>query len=130
MKFVLKNAAMISALVLFAFPVMAQGASSPGATAPASATRAKTIEIHGKKFDFVPAEIALQKGVPVKLELTSDDVAHSLVVPALGINGVMKKGEMTDVSVTPTETGDFPGRCGKFCGMGHKKMHFVVHVVN
>lgn len=130
MKFALKNAAMISALALFAFPVLAQDATSPGPAASASAAPAKTIEIHGKKFEFVPAEITLQKGVPAKLELTSDDVEHSLAVPGLGINGIMKKGEMTDVTVTPTETGYFPGRCGKFCGMGHKKMHFVVHVVN
>jgi cytochrome c oxidase subunit 2 len=121
-----KHTAMAAALAVFAFPGMAQQASST----QAAASPATTIEIHAKKFEFVPAEITLKKGVPAKLELTSDDVEHSLVVPGLKINGIMKKGEMTDVSVTPEETGDFPGRCGKYCGLGHKKMHFVVHVVN
>lgn len=127
MKFAWKNIALISAVALFALPVTAQDGSS--ATMPA-ASPTRTIVIHAKKFAFDPAEITLKKGETVKLELTSDDVEHSLVVPELGIKGTMKKGEMTDVVVTPRETGDFKGKCGKYCGIGHGKMHFVVHVVN
>lgn len=127
MKFAWTNIALISAVVLFALPVMAQEGAA--ATIPPAAA-ARTLAIHAKKFAFDPAAITLKKDETVKLELTSDDVEHSLVVPALGIDAVVKKGEMTDVVVTPKETGDFKGKCGKFCGIGHGKMHFVVHVVN
>jgi len=85
--------------------------------------------IHAEKYKFLPAEITLKQDQTVKLELTSDDIEHSLEVPGLGINGIMKKGEVTDVIVTPTKTGDYKGKCGKFCGFGHGKMHFLVHVV-
>lgn len=126
MKFAWKNIVCASAFSLFVIPVMAQDAAPTGKP---TAMAERTIVIHAKKFDFGPSEITLKKDQPVKLELTSDDVEHSLVVPALGISGIMKKGETTDVMVTPKEAGDFKGKCGKFCGLGHGKMHFVVHVV-
>lgn len=128
MKFVSAKLVPLAAMVLMGLPLTAQ---NNAARAPeTTATPASTIAIHAKKYEFVPAEITLKKDQTVKLELTSDDVEHSLEVPALGINSVMKKGEVTEVDVTPTKTGDFKGKCGKFCGFGHGKMHFVVHVVN
>lgn len=90
----------------------------------------KVIEIHAKRYDFVPAEITLTKGVAVNLKLVSDDVPHSLVIPELHINEVIKAGEDSEVAVTPSQAGDFKGYCGKFCGLGHGKMQLVVHVVN
>jgi len=86
------------------------------------------IEIHARRYSFVPAEIDLKKGETVKLRLTSDDVPHSLVVPALKINVPIVKGHPTEITVTPTNIGDFHGQCGKFCGTGHGSMIFTVHV--
>lgn len=127
----------IACLALFAPALAIYAAAAPTPVLPVvqagdSATQqpVKTITIHAKKYEFMPAEITLKKGETVKLELTSDDVRHSLEVKALGINGDMQKGKITDVTVTPEQTGDFKGKCGHFCGMGHDKMHFVVHVVN
>ncbi len=87
-----------------------------------------TIEIHAHRFAFTPAEIDLKKGETVKLRLISDDVAHSLVVPALKINAPMVKGHPTEITVTPDSAGDFHGQCGKFCGSGHGSMVFTIHV--
>lgn len=128
MKFVSAKLVLVAALALLGWPLTAQenAAPAPGGTA----TPAPTITIQAKKYEFVPAEITLKKDQTVKLELTSDDVEHSLEVPALGINSVMKKDEVTEVEVTPAKIGDFKGKCGKFCGFGHGKMHFMVHVVN
>ncbi|MHB1744662.1 MAG: cupredoxin domain-containing protein [Acidobacteriaceae bacterium] len=117
--------ALVIAAALGGLPPMAQANPSPVTSAAVT-----TITIHAKKYEFIPAEITLKKDQTVKLELTSDDVEHSLEVPGLGIDGVMKKSKVTEVEVTPTKTGDFKGKCGKFCGLGHGKMHFVVHVVN
>lgn len=87
-----------------------------------------TIEIHAKRFEFSPSEITLKKGQPVTLSLISDDVPHSLLVEGLGINVAAVKGHATTAQVTPQKTGDFSGRCGRFCGTGHGRMKFVVHV--
>ena len=125
MKLVSAKLVLAAVMLLVGWPLMAQ--ETP---APAAASAVPAITIHAKKYEFIPAEITLKKDQTVKLELTSDDVEHSLEIPALGINSVMKKGVVTEVEVTPTKLGDFKGKCGKFCGFGHGKMHFMVHVVN
>jgi cytochrome c oxidase subunit II len=89
---------------------------------------ARTIEIHARRFEFDPSEITLKKGEPVTLRLISDDVTHSLVVRDLKINQEMKKDHPADITVTPASAGDFKGECGHFCGSGHGKMKFTVHV--
>lgn len=103
----------------------------PGFTM-APATRAqepvRTIEIHAHRFSFVPSEITLKPGETVKLRLISDDVPHSLLVPGLKINQEVSKGHPAEVTVTPSSAGDFPGKCGRFCGSGHGSMIFMVHV--
>lgn len=98
---------------------------------PASAQSApRRIEIHAKRFTFLPSEITLKKGETVTLALTSEDVAHSLLIEGLHVNATITKGHTTEVTITPTAAGDFPGRCGRFCGSGHGHMTFTVHVVN
>ena len=119
---------LIAAVGFVGWPSIAQ--DSPAPAPEVTATPASTITIHAKKYEFIPAEITLKKDQTVKLQLTSDDVDHSLEIPALGINSIMKKGVVTEVEVTPAKVGDFQGKCGKFCGFGHGKMHFMVHVVN
>src|SRR5580658_4498628 len=86
------------------------------------------IEIHAKRFAFSPAEITLKKGETVTLSLVSDDVPHSLLIEGLGVNAAVSKGHPIQVKITPDKTGDFAGRCGRFCGAGHGEMRFVVHV--
>ena len=89
----------------------------------------RRIEIHARRFSFMPAEITIEKGETVTLALTSDDVPHSLVIEGLHVNAAITKGHVTEVTVTPETVGDFKGKCGRFCGSGHGSMVFVVHVV-
>jgi cytochrome c oxidase subunit 2 len=88
-----------------------------------------TIEIHAKKFAYIPAEVTLRKGETYNLHLTSDDVPHSFRIKALNLNSKMKRGEFDDVLFTPEKTGDFKVDCGLYCGSGHNKMLMTVHVV-
>jgi len=101
---------------------------APYAAAAQSAPR--RIEVHAKRFFFQPSEITLKKGETVILALTSDDVTHSLLIEDLHVNATITKGRTTEVTITPTEVGDFKGKCGRFCGSGHGHMTFLVHVVN
>ena len=95
-----------------------------------AAEEIRTIEIHAHRYAFSPSEITLKKGEAVKLRLISDDVAHSLVVPDLKIKQEMVKGHPSEVTVTPSNAGDFHGMCGRFCGSGHGSMIFTVHVTD
>jgi cytochrome c oxidase subunit 2 len=113
----------ISALTAFVASLLI-GAIS---VAPAGGQQ-KTIEIHAKRFAFSPAEITLKKGEATTLSLVSDDVPHSLLIQGLGVNTAISKGHPSQVTITPDKAGDFPGRCGKFCGSGHGEMRFIVHV--
>ncbi len=88
----------------------------------------RTIEIHARRFEFIPAEITVKKGETVTLSLISEDVPHSLLIKGLGVNQTIVKGHMTQVTFTPDKVGDYPGRCGRFCGKGHGSMRFLVHV--
>src|SRR5215472_14600941 len=85
-----------------------------------------TIEVHARRFKFVPAEITVKQGETVKLHLVSDDVPHSLVIKDLGVNQEVSKGHPADVTFTATSAGDFKGKCGRFCGSGHGSMASMV----
>jgi cytochrome c oxidase subunit 2 len=111
--------------VLTAFVASLLVVASPAA--PAGGQQ-RTIEIHAKRFAFSPAEIEVKMGETITLSLISDDVPHSLLIEGLGVNVAIAKGHANQVQITPTKTGDFPGRCGRFCGSGHGQMRFVVHV--
>jgi cytochrome c oxidase subunit 2 len=109
------------------FAAMAAGALLLATGMPAQTVR--TIVIHAKRYAFVPDEITLKRGEPVNLEVISDDVAHSLRIDGLNVNIKVMGGETAKFEVTPEANGDFPGKCGVFCGGGHGKMLFTVHVV-
>ncbi len=118
-------------LFLCTLPMAAQTAGSAKLHSHAAAAASSAvIAIHARRFAFDPAQITLVKGKTVELDLISDDVHHSLVIGALGIHADMLPGTTEHVQVTPDDTGDFTGDCGHFCGMGHNKMHLLIHVVN
>lgn len=108
-------------LILFAIPsaLLAGGDSSP-----------QVFTVTAKRFSYQPAEITVQNGRPVVLELTSEDVTHGLKNKDLHFNVAIHKGRTTEVTFTPHQTGRFVARCSHFCGMGHGSMTFVINVVD
>jgi cytochrome c oxidase subunit 2 len=58
----------------------------------------------------------------VHLVLESDDVIHSLWLPALGVKQDVVPGRVTEAYTTPTVTGIYGGRCAELCGFGHTGM--------
>lgn len=96
---------------------------------PASAKEpARVVEVHAHRYAFEPASITVRRGETIRLRLISDDVPHSLLIEALGINEAASKSHPGDIVFTANKTGDFAGRCGRFCGSGHGHMLFIVHV--
>ncbi len=114
----MKKIAMLAPALFAATQMIAYGAAP------------QVVEVHAKRFAYVPAEITVKKGEPVTLELISDDVAHSLRIDQLNVNTKMPVGEKVETTFTPQQTGDFKGRCGVYCGSGHGDMFFTVHVVD
>jgi cytochrome c oxidase subunit 2 len=63
------------------------------------------------------------------LALRSDDVIHSFFVPSFATKLDVVPGRDNELSVHPTDIGEYRGHCAEFCGLDHARMNFVVAIV-
>jgi cytochrome c oxidase subunit 2 len=95
---------------------------------PVARSQERVIRIVARKFEFVPGEISLQKGVPAMLELVAEDVAMGFYAPALNVDVEFVPGKPVRVRVLPEQTGSYDFSCNVFCGDGHEDMGGKIHV--
>jgi cytochrome c oxidase subunit II len=93
------------------------------------ASSPKIIELKAKRFTFTPGEITLKKDEPVVLRLSTEDVTHGLSLEQLQIDATIEPGKISDVAITPRQTGKFVAACNHFCGAGHRNMRLAINVV-
>jgi cytochrome c oxidase subunit 2 len=84
-------------------------------------------------FDYPSAgvtskELHVPVGERVHLVINSSDVIHSFWVPAFGIKQDAVPGRTTQVYLTATVAGIYPGLCAELCGFGHTDMHLTAVV--
>ncbi|HWH18471.1 MAG TPA: cytochrome c oxidase subunit II [Allosphingosinicella sp.] len=86
-------------------------------------------------LDPVPAntirtanELHLPVGVPVHIQLKSNDVIHSFWVPNLAGKQDLIPGRITDITLIPRKEGLYRGQCAEFCGLQHAHMALDVTV--
>jgi cytochrome c oxidase subunit 2 len=65
----------------------------------------------------------------VRFQLNSPDVVHSFWVPTWLFKLDVIPGQTNEFEVTPTEVGEFAGKCAELCGTDHSRMLFNVKVV-
>ena len=82
------------------------------------------------KDDVVTGTMYLPVNREVDLTLRSVDVIHSFFVPSLRFKQDAVPGLMIHMHFTPTEVGDYEIACAELCGLGHYKMHGMVHVLS
>ena len=83
----------------------------------------------GENLGIVTAnELYLPEDKEAIIRFHSNNVIHSFWVPQL--NGKMDviPGHENRMSITPTESGEYFGECGEFCGAQHAWMRFKVVV--
>ena len=80
------------------------------------------VTITAKKFEYVPSEITIKKGIPTILEFTSADVMHGFNCPDLHARTDIPPDTTTRLTVTPQKSGTFHFHCDVFCGDGHDGM--------
>ena len=73
--------------------------------------------------------IALEKGVPVVLELTSADVIMGFSVPDFQARADIIPGRVARLRLVPDKEGTFTFLCDIFCGSGHETMNGTITVV-
>jgi cytochrome c oxidase subunit 2 len=74
-------------------------------------------------------ELTVPLNTPVKLTLISEDVIHSLYIPAFRVKQDVLPSRYTSLWFTATKLGDFPLFCTQYCGLSHANMVATVHVV-
>ena len=101
---------------------------------------AETLEIYstGKRwmwrFQHIDGQseindLHVPKGRPVKITFTSEDVLHSLYIPAFRVKADAIPGRYSSIWFTPTQTGQFHLFCAEYCGTKHSGMIGTVTVM-
>jgi len=82
------------------------------------------------KDDVVTGTMYLPVNREVDLSLRAVDVIHSFFVPNLRFKQDAVPGLNIHMHFKPTEIGEYEIACAELCGLGHYKMHGMVHVVS
>ncbi len=68
-------------------------------------------------------------GTPIRLTMISQDVIHSLYVPAFRIKQDVLPGRYTTMWFEATKVGQYHLFCAEYCGTNHSRMTGTVHVM-
>ena len=93
-------------------------------------TKEQVIKVSTKRSSYSPSEIRLKKGVPVVLELTTEDIMMGFNLPDFKVHGDIVPGKVTQVRLVPDKVGTFVFLCDIFCGAGHEEMSGKIVVVD
>jgi cytochrome c oxidase subunit II len=99
------------------------------ATAQETRNNEEVISITASTFEFTPSEITVKKGVPVTLELTSQDRHHGFKLTAFQVRVDVTPGVVHRVHFVPDKVGNFTFLCDVFCGDGHDEMSGTLKVI-
>ena len=75
-------------------------------------------------------ELHIPVDKPIRLTMASQDVIHSLFIPALRLKQDVVPGRYTSLWFTADKEGTYPLRCSQFCGADHSLMGGHVHVLS
>ncbi|MGA8429425.1 MAG: cytochrome c oxidase subunit II [Candidatus Sulfotelmatobacter sp.] len=81
------------------------------------------------KDDVVTGTMYLPVNREVDLSLRAVDVIHSFFIPSLRFKQDAVPGLNIHMHIKPTAIGEYEIVCAELCGLGHYKMHGMVHVV-
>jgi cytochrome c oxidase subunit 2 len=86
------------------------------------------INVTAKKFEYLPKDIYIKKGIPVVLEFISLDRLHGFNCPGLGIRTDIEPQKVNTLRFIPEKAGTYPFHCDTFCGSGHGDMTGTITV--
>ncbi len=86
------------------------------------------IRVEASSFEFSPAEITVNPGDLVTIELTSLDVVHGLYLDGYSLQVEADPGQTETLTFTADRSGTFRFRCSVTCGDLHPFMIGKLHV--
>jgi cytochrome c oxidase subunit II len=89
----------------------------------------QVFKILARKFEFLPNEITVKKGIPVRLQFTTADVTMGFNAPDFKVRADIVPDKVSEVRFVPQAEGSFEYLCDVFCGKGHEEMSAKITVV-
>ncbi len=84
--------------------------------------------ILSQTWAFLPREITVPVGSEVTFYITSKDVQHGFKLQNTNLNVQVLPGQVSKLTVTLDEPGDYDYICTEYCGAAHAAMFGTVHV--
>lgn len=75
-----------------------------------------------RQFLFEPNQITVPQGARVTFFITSTDVQHGFKLQDTNVNMQIVPGQVSRLTATFDEPGEYPYICHEFCGLGHAAM--------
>lgn len=108
-------------LLLFFLTAGLAAAFAPLPVRPA-APRERTFRIEARQFAYSPAELQVNTGDTVTIELVSTDVVHGIYVDGYGASVEADPGQAAALTFVADRPGSFRFRCNVTCGAMHPFM--------
>ena len=89
---------------------------------PPAAPAARTFKIEASQFSYSPAEVQVDPGDTVTIQLVSTDVVHGLYVDEYGASVQADPGQTASMTFVANRPGSFRFRCNVTCGAMHPFM--------
>lgn len=84
--------------------------------------------ILAQTWTFLPNRITVPVGSTVTFYVTSKDVQHGFNLQQTNINMMVVPGEVSTLTMTFDEPGEYNFVCNEYCGVGHQTMYGTVIV--
>lgn len=95
---------------------------------PAAASQERLFRIEASQYAYSPAEISVNPGDRVAIELVSTDVVHGIFIDGYGLSVQADPGQTARLEFTADREGSFRMRCNVTCGAMHPFMIGKIHV--
>jgi heme/copper-type cytochrome/quinol oxidase subunit 2 len=82
----------------------------------------RTFQIDARQFAYSPADLKVNRGDTVTIQLVSTDVVHGLYVDGYGVAVEADPGQTATMTFTADQPGSFRFRCNVTCGAIHPFM--------
>lgn len=84
--------------------------------------------ILAQTWSFAPREMSVPVGAEVTFYITSKDVQHGFKLQETNLNVQVVPGQVSKLTITFDEPGDYNYICTEYCGSGHAAMFSTLHV--
>lgn len=81
-------------------------------------------------WSFSPRELVVPVGAEIDIYVTSSDLQHGFKITDTNVNMQIVPGQVSKLSFTFDEVGEYPYICTEYCGTGHAAMFGIVKVVS